>query len=128
VGCGGARGLVTRSPRVWGRLRGVWGRPWVPSRVRRLRRREGGVGRGRAGLAPTSTAPAPAAPAPCAPQLSFTVFCSNLDFVIYVFPFHLDRVLFSTSFVNVLFSNLFLMFVWTWSRRGGVHGLPGGSG
>ena len=55
------------------------------------------------------------------------LFCSNLNFVICVFPFHLDRVLFSTSFVNFLFSNLFLTFVWTWSRKGGVRELAGGS-
>lgn len=106
----------------------MWGRPWVPSGVRRLRRPEGVVGRGRTRLALASNAPAPATPAPRALQLSFIFFCSNLDFVIYVFPFHLDRVLFSTSFVNFLFSHLFLMFVWTWSRGEGVHGLPGCSG
>lgn len=106
----------------------MWGRPWVPSGVRRLHRPEGVVGHGRTRLALASNAPAPATPAPRALQLSFTFFCSNLDFVIYVFPFHLDRVLFSTSFVNFLFSNLFLMFVWTWSRGEGIHGLPGCSG
>ena len=118
---------ASSGPRAAARL---WGLSWtgllpepgaghaVPSGVRRLRGVRGAV---------AAEAQGWRRPGSSLPAAALHLFCSNLDFVICVFPFHLDRVLFSTSFVNVLFSNLFLTFVSTWSRRGGVQELAGGS-